>query len=237
MHHHYVGFLMKRACAAAEALNLPQVSTYHFTAEVLTQPLLMRPFRSSIRKQIVGCNNRLDLVIAPSQNLASQIAREGIRTPVRYISNPVVFGETSGIVPAPREAGFTILYAGPARAGEDLPYLFEAFHRLLRTVPDAILWLAGHGPLRDGLGRQCENLRISHRMKFLGFLDHPALARYYAACDVFVLPSLIEAQPMAAMEAMWFGKPVIVTSRIVSAMEVVEHGTSGYIVDPPLPRT
>ena len=37
---------------------------------------------------------------------------------------------------------------------------------------------------------------------------------------------------MVAMEAMWFGKPVIVTNQIVSATEVVEHGTSGYIVDP-----
>jgi glycosyltransferase involved in cell wall biosynthesis len=43
---------------------------------------------------------------------------------------------------------------------------------------------------------------------------------------------LIETQGMVAMEAMWFGKPVVVTDQIVSAAEIVEHGISGYIVDP-----
>jgi glycosyltransferase involved in cell wall biosynthesis len=232
VHHHYAGLLMKRTCAAADALSLPQVSTFHFTAEVLTQPLLMRPFRSIIRKQIVDYNNRFDLVIAPSRALASLIAGEGVRTPVRYITNPVVFGETGEIVPATREAGFTILYAGRLGPEKNLPYLLEAFHGLLRAVPDAVLWLAGDGPMREALERQCRQLGIALQARFLGFVDHPALAGYYAACDVFVLPSLIETQGMAAMEAMWFGKPVILTSRIVSATELVEHGTSGYIVDP-----
>jgi 1,2-diacylglycerol 3-alpha-glucosyltransferase len=232
VHHHYVGFLMKRACVAAEALNLPQLSTYHFTAEVLTQPLLMRPLRSVIHKQIVDYNNRVDLVIAPSKNLASQIAREGIRTPIRYITNPVVFGKTGDVVPATREAGFTILYAGRLGPEKNLPYLLEAFHGLLRTVPDAFLWIAGDGPVRDALERKCEKLGISHQTRFLGFVDHLTLATYYAACDVFVLPSLIETQGMVAMEAMWFGKPVVVTRHIVSATEMVKHGTSGYIVDP-----
>jgi 1,2-diacylglycerol 3-alpha-glucosyltransferase len=58
------------------------------------------------------------------------------------------------------------------------------------------------------------------------------LARYYKACDVFVLPSLQEAQALAAMEAMWFSKPVIVTNAIVSAEETVDHGVNGFIVNP-----
>ena len=79
---------------------------------------------------------------------------------------------------------------------------------------------------------RCAKLGVSDRVQFLGFLDHPTLARYYAACDVFVLPSLQEAQPLVAMEAMWFGRPVIVTKAIVAAEEMVEHSQNGYIVDP-----
>jgi len=232
LHHHYCGVLMERACAVAEALGLPQISTYHFSADVLTQPLPMRPFRGVIRKQIVDYNNRFDLVIVPSKNLASRIARDGVRTPVRYITNPVVFGDPGDIVPAVRERGFTVLYAGRLGPEKNLPYLLEAFRGMLRAVPDAVLWLAGQGPMQEALQRQCEKLRIAVRVKMLGFLDHPTLARYYAACDAFVLPSLIETQGMVAMEAMWFGKPVVVTDQIVSAAEIVEHGISGYIVDP-----
>jgi glycosyltransferase involved in cell wall biosynthesis len=235
VHHHYLGFMMKRACAVAESLALPQVSTFHFSAEVLTQPFLMRPFRESIRRQIVEYNNRCDLVIAPSQNLARQLVTDGIRTPVRYISNPVVFDDADDVTPADREPGFTVLYAGRLGPEKNLPLLLGAFQSLLRGVPDAVLWIAGQGPEREALDQQCRQLGITARVRFLGFLDHPTLARHYAACDLFVLPSVLETQGMVVMEAMWFRKPVIVTSAIVSATELVDPGGNGYIVDPVAP--
>lgn len=235
VHHHYVGIMMRRVCAVAERMHLPQVSTYHFSAEVLTQPLPMRPFRGLIRRQMVAYNNRFDLVIAPSRNLGDRLGQEGIRTPVRHITNPVVF-ESGNVVPAERGPGFTILYAGRLGPEKNLPYLLRAFARLLQVVPDAVVWIAGRGPERETLGRLCTQLGISDCVRFLGFLDHPTLARYYAACNVFVLPSLEEAQPLVAMEAMWFGKPVIVTRAIVAATEMVDQGVNGYIVDPDTPQ-
>lgn len=235
VHHHYLGIMMKRACAVAESLALPQISTFHFSAEVLTQPFLMRPFRESIRRQIVEYNNRCDLVIAPSQNLARQLVTDGIRTPVRYISNPVVFDDADDVTPADREPGFTVLYAGRLGPEKNLPLLLGAFQSLLRGVPDAVLWIAGQGPEREALDQQCRQLGITARVRFLGFLDHPTLARHYAACDLFVLPSVLETQGMVVMEAMWFRKPVIVTSAIVSATELVDPGGNGYIVDPVAP--
>lgn len=232
VHHHYVGFMMRQVCRVAESLKLRQVATYHFSAEVLTQPLPMRPLRGLIRRLMVSYNNRFDLVIAPSQNLAKQIANEGVQTPVRYITNPVVFGDSAGVVPADRTPGFTVLYAGRLGPEKNIGYLIKAFAALLKNVPEAVLWLAGRGPEGPALQSLCAQLGVSEQVQFLGFLDHPTLARYYAACDVFVLPSIQEAQPLVAMEAMWFGRPVIVTRAIVAAEEMVEQGVNGYIVDP-----
>ncbi len=236
VHHHYVGIMMRRVCAVAQRMRLPQVSTYHFSAEVLTQPLPMRPFRGLIRRQMVDANNRFDMVIVPSQNLAKQIAAEGVRTSVRYITNPVVFEDAADVVPARRTPGFTILYAGRLGPEKNLPYLIRAFATLLQSVADAVLWIAGRGPEDEALRRLCTQLGVDARVEFLGFLDHPDLARYYAACDVFVLPSIQEAQPLVAMEAMWFGRPVIVTRAIVAAPEMVDPGVNGYIVDPDVPQ-
>lgn len=236
VHHHYLGFMMKRACAVAEAMAIPQVSTFHFSAEVLTQPLLMRPFRENIRRQIVEYNNRADLVIAPSQNLAQQLARDGIRTPVRYITNPVVFDDPASVAPADKPPGFTVLYAGRLGPEKNIPLLLNAFQIALKDVPDAHLWIAGSGPLRESLEQTSRQLGIADRVRFLGFLDHPTLARHYAACDLFVLPSVVEAQPLVAMEAMWFGRPIIVTRAIVAATEMVDPGVNGFIVDPEDPR-
>jgi glycosyltransferase involved in cell wall biosynthesis len=232
VHHHYVGFMMWQVCKVAESLNLPQVSTFHFSAEVLTQPLPMRPLRGLIRRMMVNFNNRFQLVIAPSQNLTQQIASEGVRTPVHFITNPVVFGDSAGVVPAERNADFTVLYAGRLGPEKNIGYLLRAFAVLLRRLPQAVLWVAGRGPEGPALESLCTQLGVSDKVKFLGFLDHPTLARYYAACDVFVLPSLMETQGLVVMEAMWFGRPVIVTRAIVSAEELVEQGVNGYIVDP-----
>lgn len=232
VHHHYVGFMMRQVCRVAESLKLRQVSTYHFSAEVLTQPLPMRPFRGLIRRLMVSYNNRFDLVIAPSQNLVRQIANEGVQTPVRYITNPVVFGDSAGVVSADRTQGFTILYAGRLGVEKNITYLIKAFAALQKSLPTSVLWLAGRGPEASALQSLCSQLEVSETVKFLGFLDHPTLARYYAACDVFVLPSIQEAQPLVAMEAMWFGRPVIVTHAIVAAEEMVTQGVNGYIVDP-----
>ncbi len=232
IHHHYVGYMMMRVCRIAESLKLPQISTYHFSSEVLTQPLPMRPFASLIRRLLVSYNNRFNLIIAPSQNLALQIAIEGVRTPVRFITNPVVFDSNAEAIPAERTSAFTILYAGRLGQEKNIPYLINAFAVLLKTMPEAVLWVAGRGPEGPGLMSLCAQLGISEKIRFLGFLDHPTLARYYSGCDLFVLPSLVETQGLVAMEAMRFSRPIIVTKAIVSARELVEHGVNGYIVDP-----
>jgi glycosyltransferase involved in cell wall biosynthesis len=232
VHHHYVGFMMRQVCVVAESLKLPQISTFHFSAEVLTQPLPMRPLRGLIRRMMVNFNNRFDLIIAPSANLAKQITSEGVATPVRFITNPVVFGDSASVVPAERTPDFTVLYAGRLGPEKNIPYLLKAFAAMLTQVPGAVLWVAGRGPEGPALEGLCAQLKITDKVKFLGFLDHPSLARYYAACDVFVLPSLMETQGLVVMEAMWFARPVIVTRVIVSADELVEQGVNGYIVDP-----
>lgn len=232
VHHHYVGLMMRQVCLVAQSLKLAQVSTFHFSAEVLTQPLPMRPLRGLIRRQMVNFNNRFDLVIAPSKNLARQIAAEGVRTPVRFITNPVVFDSSAHVVPAERGPEFTVLYAGRLGPEKNISYLLKAFSALIKQGLIATLWIAGAGPQEAVLRSLCGQLQMVDHVKFLGFLDHPTLARYYAACDVFVLPSIQEAQPLVAMEAMWFGRPVIVTRAIVAADEMVDQGINGYIVDP-----
>jgi 1,2-diacylglycerol 3-alpha-glucosyltransferase len=232
VHHHYVGYMMMRVCGIACQLLIPQVSTYHFSSEVLTQPLPMRPFAPLVRRLLVWYNNRFDLIIAPSRKLVEQIVGEGVKTPVQFITNPVAFEGLADVEPAVRTAGFTILYAGRLSQEKNLGYLISAFSALLTSVHDAILWVAGRGPELANLEALCLQLRIADKVKFLGFLDHPTLARNYAACDVFVLPSLVETQGLVAMEAMRFSKPIIVTKQIVSAEELVEHGVNGYIVDP-----
>lgn len=231
VHFHYLGLMMLRAMRVADQLGLKKVYTYHMTEDHLTQPLPMKPFRRLIASQIVRLCNRVDLVITVAQTTADQLPSRGIAAPIRYISNPVGFRDAESVDVLQSVDGFKVLFVGRLNPEKNIPLLLHGFSNLLKRVPDARLWIAGEGTQKGALEQLCVKLGITTHVDFLGFLNHAMLARYYASCDVFVLPSFVETQGLVAMEAMRFGKPIIVARSVVSATELVDEGLNGYIVD------
>jgi rhamnosyl/mannosyltransferase len=71
------------------------------------------------------------------------------------------------------------------------------------------LVICGVGPLGAALEEQARNMRIAHKVTFAGLVPNATVAEYAAAADVFVLPSLLEALPTVAVEALAAGTPVI----------------------------
>ncbi|MFT4974536.1 MAG: glycosyltransferase involved in cell wall biosynthesis, partial [Myxococcota bacterium] len=93
---------------------------------------------------------------------------------------------------------------------------------------DARLIVAGEGELRPELEAQIERLGLSDRAQLLGVRsDVPALL---AAADAFVISSTWEGNPLAVMEAMSAGCPVVATA-VGCVPELVEEGT-GLLVPP-----
>ena len=88
-------------------------------------------------------------------------------------------------------------------------FLIEAFARVARARRDVRLVICGVGPLRDTLEEQARNMRIAHKVTFAGLVPNETVAEYAAVADVFVLPSLLEALPTVAVEALAAGTPVI----------------------------
>lgn len=130
-----------------------------------------------------------------------------------------------------RSDRFKILYVGRLEPKKNLPFLISSFQRIVTQIPNAELIIAGTGTEEQALHRQVINADLWGKVTFLGHIRHDQLPALYAACDVFVLPSVLEAQPLVVMEAMRFSRPVIVTDEIVSARELVDHGVNGFIVD------
>lgn len=231
VHHHYLGMMLLTGMRLARRRGLPQILTYHMTEDHLTQPWPLRPARPLIARGIVAVANRMDLVISVSSQLAATLPPKGIRTPIQTISNPVVFGDADAVSPSPRDGSFVVLFAGRLNPEKNIPLLLRAFAALAQERRDAVLWIAGRGSQQEALTALAAELNVGSQVRFLGFLDHDELARRYAACDVFVLPSLVETQGLVAMEAMWFGKPVVLADSIVSAPELVDEGVNGHVVD------
>ena len=71
------------------------------------------------------------------------------------------------------------------------------------------LVMCGTGPLRAGLESQARAAGVADRVTFTGLVPNDQIARYAAAADVFALPSLLEALPTVAVEALATGTPVV----------------------------
>ncbi|MBI2134218.1 glycosyltransferase [Candidatus Woesearchaeota archaeon] len=112
-------------------------------------------------------------------------------------------------------------------------YLIEAFERVLKKVPDSRLLIIGTGPMEAYLRRLASNL--GDRVVFCGEIPHSELPKYYAAADLFVLPSIIdktgdrETQGVVYLEAMASRVPVIGTNT-GGIPDVIRDGV-GVMVD------
>ena len=108
-------------------------------------------------------------------------------------------------------------------------YLLEAFADLAPGHAEAILLLVGDGPQRTQLEELARCLGVSERVRFLG--NRSDVSRLLQAMDVFVLASVWEGMPNAALEAMAVGLPVVATG-VGGTPEAVVDGETGLLVPP-----
>jgi phosphatidylinositol alpha-1,6-mannosyltransferase len=122
---------------------------------------------------------------------------------------------------------------GHARVIAALPALRERF-------PDLVYLIVGQGGERDALASHAAELGVAEAVRFEGRVDDTRL--YYAACDVFVMPSGRDASGKAGegfgisyAEAGACAVPVV-AGAVGGGAEVVVDGETGHLVDPSAPR-
>ncbi|HXJ06517.1 MAG TPA: glycosyltransferase family 4 protein [Candidatus Acidoferrum sp.] len=88
-------------------------------------------------------------------------------------------------------------------------------------LADALLVIAGEGPLRGELESQAEALGMGKRVRILGFVNQSQLPAVYASADLMVLPSEYEPFAVVVNEAMCCGCPVAASDRVGAARDLV----------------
>ena len=123
--------------------------------------------------------------------------------------------------------GFTLVYVGRLAAPKDVPTLLRAVAKVRLARKDIFLWIVGDGNLRASAERLSSELGLTDAVTFWG--EQVCAGNFYAAADAFVLSSSMEGLPMALLEAMAAGLPVV-TSAIGAMPEVVNGGGGGIVV-------
>jgi glycosyltransferase involved in cell wall biosynthesis len=233
-HTHLVYGNMVGACAARMA-GLPVVSTLHSTGRAKTT-------RDRFREALETFSLRTfpQRVIAVGYKVEeAQRDRLGAKK-LTILQNAVLPGaeisaekrqtirqELCGAL-----AGPILITAGRFATPKALHHMVSAFSQIAEQFPQAVLVMIGDGPLFSEIKAQVDGLGLTDRIRLLGARsDVPELL---AAADIYVSSSIWEGLPMAVLEAMMSGLPVVATA--VGDIPHVLTDATGLIVPPGQPE-
>jgi glycosyltransferase involved in cell wall biosynthesis len=177
-----------------------------------------------------------DRIAVVSAALLDEVLSFGI-TPekIRLISNgikvegdaPNISGLKASLGIPPRVSIVGTL--GRLSAEKGHTFFIKAAIEALKEYPDTYFVLVGDGPLKEQYIADVKAAGVSKNFVFTGTrTDVHALL---SMMDIFVLPSLMEGMPMALLEAMAAGRPVIAT-RVGAVPSILEGSHSGILVEP-----
>jgi phosphatidyl-myo-inositol alpha-mannosyltransferase len=220
--------------AAALRSPAPAVGTFHAWSDDDRMYRLARPL---LRRVALGLAERI--AVSPAARAYHAGALGVPERAFTVVPNGVDVGRFSSATPLlgllrPGD-GPVLLFVGRLEERKGLEHLVRAFPILKTTRPDLRLVVVGEGPERDRVQSLLPpSLRVD--VDFLGRVDAGDLPALYAACDVFVAPSLGgESFGIVLIEAMAAGAPVV-ASDIPGYASVVTDGVTGRLVPPGDPR-
>ncbi len=175
--------------------------------------------KRELQKLLTGRNQYKISIIPPGPNL----------TPAKYPDLPS----------SPEQP--TILSVGRLvkRKGHDM--VLRAMPAVIKKFPKAQYLIAGDGPYRDTLEDFVKKHKLEKNVEFMGRVPEEEIARLYAGCNLFIMPSRalpdqdVEGFGLVFLEANSFGKPVI-AGNSGGVPDAVVDGKTGFLVDPEDPH-
>jgi glycosyltransferase involved in cell wall biosynthesis len=224
------------ALAAGACLGIPVIGTNHTSIAGFAPFLPMGASRAGA--YVVWFYNRCAYVTAPSRSVFEELGAGRLRRPRALVSNPIdttlfappCAGERDGLRARFGLCGPAVTFAGRLGPEKNIDVLLRAVAVLRDGGVAADLVLAGHGSHEAALRRLAADLGIGGRVRFLGTLPQPELARLLRASDIFSIMSTSETQSMVMLQAMASGVPVVAAD--TRALPEYAGGGNGVLVDP-----
>src|SRR5690348_1742275 len=211
------------------AFHVPVVIAHEHTWSYKGQPL-----RKWIDGRIVG-RLATRFIAVSDADAARMVEDEKVASekvvvmPTGYVARPLApdtdLRSELGLTSETPLIGTAVVFR-PQKAVE---VLLEAHARLLRTMPDVHLVIAGEGPTRAEIQRRARELSLDGRVHFLGHRDDvDAILR---SLDVAALSSDFEGSPLFVLECMANGTPIVATA-VGGIPQMVLDGETGVLVPP-----
>ena len=217
-------------------LRKPLLLTVHGSdIHQMTKPDFPRPLW---RKRAIAALQMSNRIIAVSNALKDMITELGYGEKTSVISSGFVsknFGvfdrkmcrKSLGL----QNDNKIILYIGTMRMIKGSDVGVKAFIKLAKKNDKVIFVLIGDGELRPDLEKVIRHAGLSKLVRFEGWKPNAELVEYLNAADLLVVPSRNEGAPIAIMESLACGTPVVAT-RVGGIPELLINENFGILVEP-----
>ena len=180
--------------------------------------------------------NKADVVLAVSQKSAEALRTVcGVTQPIVMLGAIVTDPLGSGIQINPdegKEEPLQLTVVARLFVTKGLVYMLDALKTIRGKYPETRLKVYGEGPLRAELMVHAATLGLNGGEIFVGaFTSREELQAIMLETDIFVLPSILEGQPLSLVEAMAFGRPIVATT-VGGIPELIHEGENGFLCEP-----
>jgi 1,2-diacylglycerol 3-alpha-glucosyltransferase len=180
--------------------------------------------------------NLCDYIVTPSDKFKRALLEQNVKRPIRTIPNginlssfkkttsPGIFRNKLGL----KSDAPILLSVGRADPEKRLDFLIDAFVLLADRIPEAHLVFAGDGSALNKLKEHAASTKVNHRIHFLGMVKRDELPDLLHDGTIFLSACTNEVHPIAALEAIAAGLPIIVVQD--EAFEgMLENDLNGYM--------
>jgi glycosyltransferase involved in cell wall biosynthesis len=245
IHIHHALLIAQAAQRYAKDLHIPVVGTNHFMPENLIHNLgpiknfdtLTSQMKEIMWKYVVNFYEQCAYVTSPTQTAINMLREHGLTVESEAVSNGIDVSQFKRLkrdkniarkykIPLDKPV---VLYLGRVDGEKRIEDMLNAAKLVLQKT-QATFVVAGKGHYLSRLQRHTQRLGIEKNVVFTGFVPDEVLPDMFALADIFVMPSPVELQSVATMEAMASGLPVVAV-HAGALFELVQQGKNGFLYE------
>lgn len=224
------------AVICSKKLKIPLVGTHHtfFNHYLKYIHLDYKLVEKFSWKYTVGYYNRCNIVLSPTQSLADGLKENNLKRDIEIVPNPV---DIDKYCPTTKDKSHkkTLLYMGRVSYEKSIDQVIKATSIVKNTIHDIKLIIVGDGPEKENLIKLSSDLGLQNNIVFTGFIYGDDLIKTLQSGDIFLSGSKSENMPLAVLESMAIGLPILSVSSL-GMVEIVKDNENGFLLSPDNPE-
>lgn len=236
IHCHHPFVLGAEGARWADRLKVPLFFTFHTQYEQYAHyvPFPEELVKSVSKSVVSSYSKRCSVIITPGTAIVEQLKGYGITENVVHMPNSINLSSFSSpdknIIREKFNIGADeklLVYVGRMAQEKNIPMMIDSFSLINAKVPSRLM-IIGEGPELENFKAYTKEKNLSDRIIFTGRVEYNQIPDYYGSADTFIITSTTEVKPLALLEAMASGLPIVAVNAC-GASDTIIDGFNGIL--------